>query len=46
MNEQDTKNDFRCIACHYKYVDKGDELLKNITKKKKGLGNESEYLKS
>ena len=41
------KNDFRCMACHYEYVDKGDKLLKNIiTKKKKGLGNESEYLKS
>ena len=46
MNKQQ-KNDFRCMACHYEYVDKGDKLLKNIiTKKKKGLGNESEYLKS
>ena len=41
------RNDFRCMACHYKYVEKGDKLLKNIiTKKKKGLDNESEYLKS
>ena len=35
------------MACHYEYVEKGDKLLKNIiTKKKKGLDNESEYLKS
>ena len=41
------RNDFRCMACHYEYVEKGDKLLKNIiTKKKKGLDNESEYLKS
>ena len=41
------KNDFRCMACCYEYVDKGDKLLTNIiTKKKKGLGNESEYFKS
>ena len=41
------RNDFRHMACHYKYVEKGDKLLKNIiTKKKKGLDNESEYLKS
>ena len=41
------RNDFIHMACHYKYVEKGDKLLKNIiTKKKKGLDNKSEYLKS
>ena len=41
------RNDFRCMACHYEYVEKGDKLLKNIiTKKNKRLDNESEYLKS
>ena len=41
------RNDFRCMAHHYEYVEKGGKLLKNIiTKKKKGLDNESEYLKS
>ena len=41
------RNDFRHMACCYEYVEKGDKLLKNIiTKKKKGLDNESEYLKS
>ena len=41
------RNDFRHVACHYKYVEKEDTLLRNITaKKKKGLDNESEYLKS
>ena len=38
------KNDFRCTACQYEYVEKGDKLLRNTTtEKKKGLDNESEY---
>ena len=29
------RNDFRCMACHYEYVEKGDKLLKNCYNKEK-----------
>ena len=45
MHEPFTKMDFKQMASHYKYIPKGDKLMKNvITKKKKGFDNEHEYL--
>ena len=39
------KMDFKQMASQYKYIPKGDKLMKNvITKKKKGFDNGHEYL--